>query len=353
MRKEKPKGKGCCELNPFSGFNFNKVVLFLASLVMLIALALGVNATQACNLTNPTTVSELTALNITYNATNAANNMSVAIFAKSANTANSSYSLIANKTNQSNLLHMNFTVGSDVVFEDNNVVSMFATCYLNSSGTIGTDDIVANSSVVTGITWDRTRPQAPTSVTPTGTLTSRDQTISSTVTGANTTSCTLRFIGKSPGYSAYGMTHSSNTCSLAFTNIAETTYSYVIDAEDGTNTSRSGENTMTIDIRTSTAKKAYIASGGQLPTRASATAQQNAKGQQAGDALDRAIAKAPVEAQAGLTKAKEAVTNQYKGVEAVKTWSGTIAGCVGGVFIVPVIGVIPGCIVGHLVGAVI
>ena len=345
----KGKGKGYCKLN--------KVVLFPIDLVMLIVLALSVYSAPQLTI-NTATLQDNTDVNISTKSANddsLVNFTYVTIRCSSPNTANSTTLNIINITNTTatnfDLGYANFTFGNSIILEDSNDYSCTA---ISTGSADGTADVDAVASSALTMTVDRTAPSIPTSASPTGTLTSRTQTISATVNGANTTSCTLRFIGKTPGFTTYTMTHSASTCEQAFTNIPETTYIYTISASDGTNTSITGENTMTIDIRTSTARKAYIASGGQLPTQA----QQRAGGQQAANVLDRVIAKAPQEAQAGLTKAKESVTKQYKGFEAVKTWSGTVIGCGAGLFGLALgpLGLITipaGCVGGHLIGAVV
>lgn len=345
MRKEKTKDKGCCKLN--------KMILSLSSLIILIALALTISAAPALTL-NTVTWQEGTRVNVSTKSANDASqvNMSfVTLRFSASNTANSTSLTLINITNTTetnfDFGYANFTFGNDMILEDTAVGAVTGV----STGILSGGDVALAS---TTITVDRTIPQLPTSATPTGTLTSRDQTISATVNGANTTTCTLTFVGKNPGYSGYVMTHTGNTCSQAFTNLPKGQLTYTVTAGDGTNSSSATtENTFTISLPTTTAKKAYIISGGQLPTQASATAQQRAKGQQGANALDRVIAKAPPEAQKGLMNAKEAVTKQYKGKEALKTWSGTAIGCTAGFFVVPVIGLIPGCITGHLVGAVV
>ena len=350
----KSKGKGCCKLS--------KVLLFPVALIMLIVLALNSYAFD-CNVSSsPTTLNRGTLINISVSGGSAVptdiTNFYAEIYGSSASTANSTLVLLANLSNETNPTGVNWTLPTDAtsfVLEDNNDYVIRAIVW---NGTVNTQvNAVVNKTPctnVTSITIDRTSPTIPTAIAPTGTLTnSTTQTISATVNAANTTGCTLTFVGNNPGGTRYAMTHSGNTCTQAFTNLPQAVFIYTITASDGTNTSLTAEQQFRIDVRTTTAKKAYIISGGQLPVQSSATAQERAKGQQGASALDKAIAKAPPEAQAGLTKAKEAVTAQYKGFEAVKTWTSTGVGCVAGFFIIPGIGVIPGCIVGHLVGAII
>lgn len=364
MKKEKPKGKG----NKTKIFNIS---FSLFSLIMLIALALGVNAEISCNITSPAaggTLSHLTQMNVSYNISQSTGNMTVAVQAKSSSTANSSYSLLFNRTNSSNIAtgnqFFNHTLNLSMILEDASTYTFRAFCYVNISNSATTADAATRqtgaSSEVTPVTIDRSAPLVPTSPSPSGRVTNgSDFTFSASVNGANVTSCTLRFIGKNPGSSAYATTHSGNLCSLAFTNLPKGIFEYTLEATDGLNTSVPTAITqLEIDKRTSTAKKAYIASGGQLPQQASATAQQRASGQQGLLSIDGVIAKAPPEAQAGLTKAKESVTKQYKGFEAVKTWSGTAIGCGAGMLgltlgPVGLVTIPAGCIGGHILGAIV
>ena len=353
----KGKDKGCCKLS--------KVLLFPVALIMLIALALDSYAIFQCNVSAaPTTFQQGTQINITFNdqLPLTATNYYAEIYIRSTATANSTLVLLANVSNTTGGRWINFTIGAI----DTHIVEDAATYDIRANVWNGTVNSQPNFIVnftgcannVTNRVFDRTIPDTPTSPAPTGRQTVRDATFMGVVNGSETTECRLVFDGKNPGSSSYVMTHSGNNCSQAFTNLPRGIMSYYIIADDGTNATQTATQTMDIDIRTTAAKKAYIISGGQLPAQASATAQQRAKGQQAESALDRAIAKAPPEAQAGLTKAKEAVTAQYKGFEAVKTWTSTGVGCIAGfagltlgplgLVTIPV-----GCLGGHLLGMII
>lgn len=346
MRKE--KGKGCCK---------NKVVIAsLFSLVMLIALALGVNAVPQLTL-NTVTWQENTRANISTKSANDDSlvNMSFITLRFSAtDTANSTSLNLVNITNTTatnfDLGYANFTFGNNIILEDTavGVVTGVSTGLFSANATILS---------ATTVTIDRTMSQVPTTLQPTARQTSRTQTIQAIVNNANTTSCRLTFNGANPGSLTYTMTYSGANCSQTFSNLAGVTFKYTVSASDGTNRSaESAEATFYVDIAGSSGARKYIAATGggrSLPLQASPIAQQRAFGQQAESTLDKVIAKAPANAQEGLMNAKEAVTKQYKGVEAVKTWSGTGVGCAAGFFVVPVIGLIPGCIVGHLVGTIV
>ncbi len=153
------------------------------------------------------------------------------IWISSVATANSSFGVLTNLTNTSGLLAVNDTLESDIVLEDAQNYQAFATC---------NDGTPANSSITTGIIFDRTTPTTPTSLAPTGTLTDNGTlNFAATVTGTATTGCNLEFIGNLPrgATKSNTMTHSGNTCSLSFTSVSETTYQYQIFALDGSNSS--------------------------------------------------------------------------------------------------------------------
>ena len=348
----KGKEKGCCK---------NRLLIsFLASLIILIALALNANASIDCNASIPSTINVGTQLNATFNTSDVTTwtNIYGAFEAKSSLTANSSFSLIGNVSNTSNRNHINLTVGDLGIFiiEDANNYVFRVTCNAQGGG-----ENVTTSSEATGKTIDRGNiPSTPTTPNPSGKQTSKSQTIWAAVNGANTTSCRLTFVGSNPGQKEYTMTHTGNNCSQAFSSLASTTFRYTISASDETN--RSSETSETEfyiqSAGTSGAKKYIAATSGRGFSQTSSTAQQKAMERQAESALDKAIAKAPVNAQAGLAKAKEAVTNQYKGKEAIKTWVSTGLGCTAGFMgltlgPVGLITIPAGCLGGHLIGMVV
>ena len=367
MNKEN-KGKGCCKLN--------KVVLFLSTFVMLIALALSSYAVPfECNVSTYKTTIQGGAsgnqVNITFStgATVAADstNLYGEIYIFSSSTANSSSTkLTANVSNSTskNVINWTMPVGLNFIFEDADNYAINAMVWNGTANTLGQG--IANytgCNNATGFTIDRTVPQTPATLSPSARQTSRTQTIQAVVVGENVTSCSLTFIGPNPGSVTYTMTHTGNNCSQAFSNLASTTFRYTISASDGTNRSaESSEATFYVDIAGASGARKYIAAtgggGGGLPSQASSTAQQRAQGQQALSVLDGVIAKAPANAQGGLTKAKESVTKQYRGWEATKTWTSTGIGCSAG-FLgltlgpVGLITIPVGCFGGHIFGMII
>ena len=69
----------------------------------------------------------------------------------------------------------------------------------------------------------------------------------STVTGSQTTACTLYFVGTHPGASSYSMTHSGNSCTKTITSIPQLSYVWYVQASDGTNTTNSGQSTIIVN----------------------------------------------------------------------------------------------------------
>lgn len=365
--QRKNKSKGCCK---------NRMIInSLLALFMFLALALNSYA-LSCGIQSPANngvISEGTIINISYGNnggfTTAIDTIRIYVNISSSRTANSSTStMLFFNVNSSNASAtaigniqgaVNQSLGAlgVVSLEDDSQYTL--NCYCENrttSGQTGGGSTACNATRTVSV--DRTVPQTPTSPSPTGRVTSNDQTFSATVNGGNTSNCLLIFTNKNPGNSQYPMTHSGTTCTQAFTNLPQTTYDYIIRASDGTNVSETTLQSTEVDVRTATAKKAYISSGGQLPSQASSTAQQRAGGQQASNVLDDWISKAPPEAQQGLTKAKESITKQYKGFEAVKTWTGTGIGCTAGLIglIIPPVGMVTipaGCIGGHIVGMIV
>ncbi len=162
--------------------------------------------------------------------------MNCSWYAKSTSTANSSYVLIklqANETTEATYINSTF---DSSLLQDSNDYQFYSVCYNDTAN--------ETSAVLSSITIDNTIPQAPSSLSPvTGTLynklSEKDITFSATVSGANTTGCTLYFVGTNPGSSSYTMTHTGDTCTYSLTNTPESTYSYYITASDGTNSTSS------------------------------------------------------------------------------------------------------------------
>lgn len=114
----------------------------------------------------------------------------------------------------------------------------------------GTDTLNATRS---GITIDNGVPVAPTSLLPTS---DTDSTVnfSATVVDANTTACTLYFTNGNPGSSSYSMTYSGSGCSYSLTNVPEKTYTWYVDASDGSNSTSSSSQSTNVDLQTGASK---------------------------------------------------------------------------------------------------
>ena len=159
---------GRIKSNTMKSSNKNKllVIPFVALFAMLLGV-LGASAAIDCNLTVPASngvIQSNTQLNVTYNVSpGMTNNVSVAFEAKAVNTVitssylnvNSSYVVIANVTNISNLRHTNLTFSDKYAFADG-TYTFRATCILNASTSSGGQHTGISSEVTAVI--DRTTP---------------------------------------------------------------------------------------------------------------------------------------------------------------------------------------------------
>lgn len=134
------------------------ISLLILAVVLTLGLASGVSAAINCNITSITRISQFTQLNVSYNVTldGTTSNVSVAFELRdTTNHINSSYSVIGNITNTSNLRHANMTFGNNIIFPDADNADLRARCYHN-----GTSSVVDNTlaTAVTGIEVDRSAP---------------------------------------------------------------------------------------------------------------------------------------------------------------------------------------------------
>lgn len=163
------------------------------------------------------------------------------------------------------LFNVNGTYDSTLL-EDANDYILSASC-VNS-----TSDIQLDTS--TGLIVDNTIPQTPSSLTPSDASVDSDGdvTFSATVTGVNTTSCTLQFSGLlPPGGNAQSMTHTGNTCSLTLTAIPDQIYTWFIRASDETDTTDSSTIQINVDVQTSAGKTAALIDAGLIKSEGGAT----------------------------------------------------------------------------------
>lgn len=221
---------------------------------------IGVSAVTLINPANSATISGTAILN----ATNSSlpDMVNCTFYAKSASTANSSWTSLGTFTNSTaNPLNINGTFVSTVL-EDSTDYTFNATCR-NSSNSL------SSASGTATVKIDNTIPQAPTSVSPTADAVDTDGSIdfSGTVVGRNTTGCTLYFSGKNPGSSSYAMTHSGDSCTVTVSSMPEESYTYYINASDGTNSTNSSSVTSRVDIQTSAGKRALLEADRNIRTQ--------------------------------------------------------------------------------------
>lgn len=219
----------------------NKALLLFG--ITLFSMFLVGMVSAAPTLVTPATSSSVNGATVSWNVTNGTLNEMVncSIYLSSSSTANSTATNVSTGANvTASATNITGTFDSTIL-EDSNDYSIYASC-TNSSGSI------SNTSAST-ITIDNTIPQAPSSLSPSSsTDTDGSVSFSATVTGANTTGCTLFFVGKNPGSSSYAMTHSSNSCTYTISSVPEESYAYLIQASDGTNSTNSSQATFLVDI---------------------------------------------------------------------------------------------------------
>ena len=223
---------------------FNKTLLILTSFfVMLFGIGL-ISANG--DVVSPASNSVISGTSVTLNATGT-NLLNCTFYAMSPSTANNTWTLLGTFSNTTDsATSISGTFNSEIL-EDSNDYSFNATCR-------DTSNTLLDGSITTGVTIDNTIPQAPTSLSPSDKSIDTDGTItfSATVVGANTTGCTLHFVGISPGSGGTSrtMTHSGDSCTLTISNIPAQTYTWFIRASDGSNTTDSSQ----VQVTVSTAK---------------------------------------------------------------------------------------------------
>lgn len=180
----------------------------------------------------------------TFNITNStAATYNCTIWASSPSTTNSTNVSLGTLTNESAIdFDINGSIEVKVeTLEDSNDYSFYASCMDLTSTT--------NTSTVT-LTVDNTIPETPSSLSPASNSKDSDGsvTFSGSVVDANTTGCTLYFVGRNPGSSSYAMTYSASSCTYSITTIPEETYVYYIQATDGTNTTNSAQTRFSVSL---------------------------------------------------------------------------------------------------------
>jgi len=184
-------------------------------------------------------------------------------YAKSSSTANSSWVLIATISNDTGDFAFNGTFDTTIL-EDSNDYS-FNVTLINGS------DII--DKVTSSISIDNSVPIAPSGLTPTSS-TSSTVAFSSTVKANATTSCLLIFTSSFPGSSGqYTMTHAGSTCTHSLTQVPNSIYDYVVQANDGTNYTNSSQQSVNVNVRGSStgAIAQYVSEGGEVKTTSGKT----------------------------------------------------------------------------------
>lgn len=175
------------------------------------------------------------------------NSVNITVYAKSASTANSSWTLLGkNLTVNLTLSNLTLTNVNTAVLEDASDYIINIT-YKNS-----TNGVVYAEGLVTGVIVDNTIPQAPSlsPATNTAITSSQTYTFTATVTNANTTGCTYTIIrgdasaSDSINYNSGTATYSSSTCTFTkeFTQGNTGTWVWTVTATDGKNTSATSAN---------------------------------------------------------------------------------------------------------------
>lgn len=172
-------------------------------------------------------------------------------YAKSASTANSSYTLIRFDTNTSTG-NVNSTFDSTDL-EDSNDYFINATCTKMNKTKF--------EVIRSGLSINNTVPTTPTTLVPvTNTVyTNNSVYFTSAVNNTETTGCTLYFDGINPGSSSYAMTYSASSCTKSLT-IPDQTYRWYIVASDGSDTKASAITTLKVDTQQPTGRATAIVS---------------------------------------------------------------------------------------------
>lgn len=228
------------------GFLFLTLVMFSTFMVSAVYVANGVT------FVNPLasgTVTGTQVLNVT-NSSGLFNQLvNCTFYAKSASTANSSWTLIKESTANNTLYNVNTTFVSTIL-EDSNDYVFNATCRNKTND--------QTDRTITGVIIDNTTPTAPTSLDP-ATGTSRTSagtiTFTSTVVDRETTSCTYAIskgdTDTGSDYITGTGTYSVGTCSFtkAFSTSADGgNWYWKTIASDGTQTTTSAKNVYTVAI---------------------------------------------------------------------------------------------------------
>lgn len=216
-----------------------KKLILLLPLVFLLGIIF-VSAIDDCNLTAPNSTNNVIRsgfmFNVTHNQTGdgTENNITVVIQAKSASTLNTSYSVVINETNATNLRHLNVSLQGKFVLGDSNDYVFRALCFWN-----GTGEGSKTSAEVSGVTLDRSKPQVATSITFTNPV-KDTQTITATIDRNTTNKCFIKFGGHTVERRAMTLSGTTCTYTVGKNNPPNSDYDTYINTDDNTNTTDSG-----------------------------------------------------------------------------------------------------------------
>ena len=219
--------------------------------ILLFMMVLGMFSAYAaidCNLTVPNPIGNRSQINASYNASVGSVGYSVAFFASSSSTRNSTALPFANATNTSRRVTTNLTFGNNIILEDSNDYSIYAICYHNSTGAGGAPEFT-QSTTTTGVTIDRTDPSAPSAITFLNPV-KNGETITATIDRETANRCFIQFGG--PNVEKLPMALSGSTCTFtaAPNNPPNSAYDAFLVADDRTNSTTSSMNNIIIQAAT-------------------------------------------------------------------------------------------------------
>lgn len=194
-----------------------------------------------------------------------------------------------------------------------------------------TNHVTIDTCSRTGITVDNTKPVIS-SPSPSDDTTQEDDAVDFSVTCTNASSATLYLGGDS-----YAMTESSDVCTYNGLILGDGTRDWYVVADDGTNSTTSSTYGLHIELSSS--------QGGAAPVEYIA---QKVTEKKQSDAL--AMVGVSKETQSSI---KGWIQKETSTKELIKTSGLALAGGVAGFFIIPVLGVVPGAILGSIIGLVI
>ena len=247
-------------------------VISLTAFLMLFGLISVVNAAIDCNLTSITTINQFTQLNATFNTSSDSSTGSIQVafeLRDTANHINSSYSVIGNVTNTSNLRHVNLTFGNNILFPDADYADLRATCYMNGTSALGAQSNTGTATAITAIKVDRSTPVVSITTIPT-TINTSNAAITITFSVTNGSSYVFKHTSDADKRDLL----TSNLVSQSFTQT-------IVPIKSGTTTIQvvgdDGTNTTTVTYTYSLAGNTFIISNPTVTTGSSQYAIQNYK----------------------------------------------------------------------------